>query len=97
MEAISLKGTKGNGGSASTLSKATLVYCSNVHASGLITITLDGSVTNGSGNSGTLDLPAGQIVLIRKGPHDTIAAAGAGTASITAVSYNSNSMGTYET
>ena len=94
MEAISLKGNADNGGSATTLSKATLVYCSAVGS--VATITLDGSVTNGSGNSGTLKLPAGQVVLIRKGPNDTIAASG-GTPSLTAVSYNSNSMGTYET
>ena len=95
MEAISLKGTADNGGSATTLSKATMVFCSNGHASTPSVLTLDGSVTNGSGNSGTLSLPAGQTVLIRKGPNDTIAATG-GTPQLTAVSYNSNSMGTYE-
>ena len=93
MEAISLKGTSVSGGSATTLSKATMVFCSSTGSTA--TITLDGSVTNGSGNSGTLELPAGQTVLIRKGPNDTIAASG-GTPSLTAVSYNSNSMGTYE-
>jgi hypothetical protein len=95
MEAISLKGTADAGGSATTLSKATLVYCSNGHASTPTVLTLDGSVTNGSGNSGTLSLPAGQVVLIRKGPNDTIAATN-GTPLLSAVSYNSNSMGTYE-
>ena len=95
MEAISLKGTADNGGSATTLSKATMVYCSNGHATQSTVLTLAGSVTNGSGNSGTLSLPPGQVVLIRKGPNDTIAAT-SGTAKLSAVSYNSNSMGTYE-
>ena len=51
MEAISLKGTANAGGSATTLSKATMVFCSNGHGSNPSVLTLDGSVTNGSGNS----------------------------------------------
>ena len=95
MQAIILKGTAVKGGSDTTLSKATMILSRNGHASQPTVLTLDGSVTNGSGNSGTLSLPAGQTVLIRKGPNDTIAASG-GTPQLSAVSYNSNSMGTYE-
>ena len=93
MDAISIKGTADAGGSATTLSNATMVWCAATGAAA-VTVTLDGSVTNGSGNSGTLIIPGGNALLIRKAPADTIAASGSG-ASLTSVSYSSNSMGTY--
>ena len=93
MDAISIKGTQDAGGSVTTLSNATMVWCA-ASAGAAVTITLDGSVTNGSGNSGTLIIPAGNSLLVRKAPADTIAATGSG-ASLTSVSYASNAMGTY--
>ena len=93
MDAISIKGTADAGGSATTLSNATMVWCAATGAAA-VTVTLDGSVTNGSGNSGTLIIPGGNALLIRKAPAVTIAASGAG-ASLTSVSYSSISMGTY--
>jgi len=87
MEAISLKGTSDAGGSATTLGNATLVWCANSHVSDAVVLTLDGTVTNGSGNSGTLSIPPHFALLVRKAPLDTIAA-GSGTPSLTAVAYN---------
>ena len=87
MEAISLKGTIDTGGSATTLGNATLVWAANCHATTLCTITLDGTPTNGSGNSGTLAIPGLTGILIRKAPLDTIEASG-GTPKLTAVAYN---------
>ena len=94
MDAISIKGTEDAGGSATTLSNATMVWCAAT-GTGAITITLDGSVTNGSGNSGTLIIPGGNALLIRKAPADTIEVTSGSNGSLTSVSYSSNSMGTY--
>ena len=88
MEAISVKGVKSDGTvSATTMGSATLVWCANSHATTAVVLTLDGTVANGSGNSGTLSVPPHFALLVRKAPLDTIASAG-GTASLTAVTYN---------
>tara|TARA_B100000131_G_scaffold302140_1_gene325012 strand:- start:57 stop:347 length:291 start_codon:yes stop_codon:yes gene_type:complete len=94
MDAISIKGTADAGGSATTLSNATMVWCA-AGGTGSITITLDGSVTNGSGNSGSLVIPSGNALLVRKAPADTIQISSGSNGSLTSVSYSSNSMGTY--
>jgi hypothetical protein len=89
MEAISLKGTKSDGVvSATTLGNATLVWCANSHVSDAVVLTLDGTPTNGSGNSGSLSIPPQFALLVRKAPLDTISTTSAGSASLTAVAYN---------